>query len=1048
MSGIPCPECGNLMAPEDRFCSNCGAERRDAGVPGQKRRDMRVSREEMFAHLRSGETRPATILMADVTGFSALAANADPEWVFNLINQVLAELVECLVGHGAHIDNYVGDEVVALFGVPMAQERSAERALLAALSMQDRMKVLNEERHFGDIHLQIHTGINVGRVMVGPVGHGVHTDYTVIGDSVNVAKRLEDHAPPGEIYVSADVREAVGDGFSFEEIGNLTLPGIGRQVETFRVVGADQALLSQRATQYDREGFTPRRRELARLCEHAETVSESSSEMVSIVGPPGIGKSRFISDWRRSASAARFRSISTTCHACGAYFPLLPLADICARLTGVQLRGWPPLLVGDPAGVLDDMLISSEARERILQLLELVEAAPEEDLQELPQRLALALSELFASIAQDGPLCVIVEDVEWLDDASEAVLVELTDALPGGVLIILSARDPAPGWLGDVGIPRITVHRLPRSAMRRLVHEWTQPDRLPRTTVQAICNRADGHPHFARELVRSLRNTPRADSDDEVVLPESLQELFLSQLDRLDLPVRRVVQAASIVGEPLSLDILPVVLEDAGITDDAIRQTKENGLLSPGDAPDQFVYGRRLLFEVAYTTIPPRQRRRLHQRAADYLLRRMEEEQQALVHTAAHHAYMGYGDQRSIDLLLQSARVYKAKYSLREAIAAALRAIEVIASLRGEGDYQHQRVEALLLLSQCHEIRGEVDDAEASIAEAEILADECGDDELAAKVLTTSGTLSMMLGELDAAEDRYARALAIWQTLDNPTRTAHMAVGMGMCADQRGDRERALELFNQAAETAGAKDWVRAAAENNIGVIFLADGRYAEAEPHLIRGLDANQRDGDRRGVAQSRCSLGELYYRLGRLEDARRALQEAIAVAGQIEDTPCLALAQAWLHRLSYLSGEVPDADIPDSTGARLPPEADEALRLARADRIFSRGGEPEIRALLVQMLDRDAAAGNSRLELLALGLESALLRDDHEMVQQLSDAVGRAAKSATDIRLIGWAHRLLDLAAGLPLENLSAETDTHTCFDLRAQRLAESLRSVDESR
>ena len=174
----------------------------------------------MFAHLRSGETRPATILMSDVSGFTALSSNADPEWVFNLINQVLSELVECLVGHGAHIDKYVGDEVVALFGVPVAQERSAERALLAALVMQERIRALNDERRFGNVQLQIHTGINVGRVIVGPIGHGAHTDYTVIGESVNVAKRLEDAAPPGEIYISSEVRDAVGDGFIFEEVGH------------------------------------------------------------------------------------------------------------------------------------------------------------------------------------------------------------------------------------------------------------------------------------------------------------------------------------------------------------------------------------------------------------------------------------------------------------------------------------------------------------------------------------------------------------------------------------------------------------------------------------------------------------------------------------------------------------------------------------------------------------------------------------------------------------------------------------------------------------
>lgn len=202
------------------------------------RQTVRPSLDEMFAHLRSGEQRRAAILMTDISGFTALGEQAEPEWLFHLINQVFEELVECLVAHGAHIDKYVGDEIVALFGVPIAQERSAERAILAALAMRDRLGMLNEQARFGDVALDIHTGINVGRVMVGPVGHRAYAEYTVIGDTVNVAQRLAEEAPPGEIYVSRAVRDAVGDMFEFDTIGAVNLAGRRQEVEAFQVVGA------------------------------------------------------------------------------------------------------------------------------------------------------------------------------------------------------------------------------------------------------------------------------------------------------------------------------------------------------------------------------------------------------------------------------------------------------------------------------------------------------------------------------------------------------------------------------------------------------------------------------------------------------------------------------------------------------------------------------------------------------------------------------------------------------------------------------------------
>ena len=1029
-----------MMAPGDRFCSGCGTSLLTPDAPPV---EARVSREEMFAHLRSGETRPATILMSDVTGFSALSSNADPEWVFNLINQVLSELVECLVGHGAHIDNYVGDEVVALFGVPVAQEHSAERALLAGLAMQDRMRALNDERRFGDLQLQIHTGINVGRVMVGPIGHAAHSDYTVIGDSVNVAKRLEDSAPPGEIYISADVRDAVGDGFLFEDVGSLMFAGMERPVQTLRLVAADQALLSQRGPRTEEALGTARHQELAALAQLADAANEGAAAVASVVGPPGIGKSRLIDDWRQSASASSFRTISTTCHACGAYFPLLPLADITARLSGLQLRGWPPSVVGDAAEALEPIAISTSARDVLAQLLELVEHAPQHDLEQLPRRLAGALAEMLAALALDRPLCLIVEDVEWLDDASEAVLVELVGQLGGRVLLVLTARDPAPGWLDAAGVPGISVHRLSRPDMRGLIDEWAGDMRLPRTTVEAICNRADGHPYFARELVRSLRARPGEGSEDEAALPATLEELFLSQLDQLPLPTRRAVQAASILGEPLSLDILPAVLQERDVADEAVRQIVEAGLLKPGSTPDQFVFGPRLLFEVAYSTIPPTQRRSLHRSTADHLLVRIESGEEALVHTAAHHAFLGYADERAIDLLLRSATVYKAQYSLRQAIRAALRVIEIIASLSDAADHTRERLEALLLLAQCHEVIGNLDEAEAAIAEAEVLSEEHGNDELTASVLTTAGTLLLMQGDPDAAEKRYAEALALWQRLNSPTRAAHMAIGMGLCAGQRGECEEAMALFARAATTEGAEDWVRAAAENNLGVMLMELGRYEEAEPHLLRGLAANERDGDRRGVAQSRCSLGELYYRLARLEEAATALMEAAEVAEEAEDAPCLTLAQAWLNRVRCMLGQSKASEAKPPDAAQLPPDCAAAVKAARIDCVLADGDDDAVKDALTGLLTEDRPRGNWGVELLALGLESALVRGDGEATA-FTEALEGCIGDATDQRLLEYVCWLRTVGAGGPTVGSRPAGDAVTCFDLRKRRIATKLEEV----
>lgn len=206
-SGTPCPSCGQVVPSGNRFCGNCGtrlAETSDGATAAP------ASLDALFAHLSTGEQRPVTILMTDITGFSSLGERLHPEELYQLLNEVFSELVPILTLHGAHIDKFVGDEIMALFGAPLAMDRCAESAVLAALALRDRLDQMLAEGRFGDIRLRLHTGINLGLVMVGPLGSDQRLDYTVIGDAVNLAKRLEDEAEAGEIYISDAVRESAG----------------------------------------------------------------------------------------------------------------------------------------------------------------------------------------------------------------------------------------------------------------------------------------------------------------------------------------------------------------------------------------------------------------------------------------------------------------------------------------------------------------------------------------------------------------------------------------------------------------------------------------------------------------------------------------------------------------------------------------------------------------------------------------------------------------------------------------------------------------------
>lgn len=1045
-----CSSCGRIAGPEDRFCGSCGQPLTEAAAS----QVARPALDAVFAHLRSGEQRPATILMADLSGYSSLGENADPEWVFHLINEVFEELGECLISHGGHIDKFIGDEIMALFGVPVAQEKSVERAVRSALAMHERLSVLNCEGRFGDVNLGIHTGINVGPVMVGPVGHRARSDYTVIGDAVNIAKRLEEEASEGEIYVSRAVRDSVAELFEFADVGFVSVSGRQQQVEVFRLLGTRTPAARHRLFVRVDTPFIGRDNELRELSHHAEVALSEGLSCVCVAGEPGIGKSRVLADWIHSSEqASDFEVVAVSCYPFGQHFPLLPLIATVAQLAGLRVEGWPPRVAGDIEDAVARLPVDPKGKDSLVKLLRCWESPPDDAQTSWREMLRDGISGLLGGISRAKPLCLMLEDIHWMDEASNSVLAEvMLQAERWPMFVLVSAREPGDAWAADMlraHVIRLTP--LPMNAIEFLVQEWVKPITLPADTLRAICDRSQGHPYFAHELVHGLRHGGVADIESDANLPNTLQELFLAQLDHLSLPLRRLVMAASVVGEPLSGSLLEAAMGDESrMTSALIAEAVRQGHLRPGPDPGQFVFERRLLFESAYSAIPPSRRKDLHARIATHLTDRLRDLGDAAIHTAAHHAYLGYHDERALDLLLQSARQYRAQYANRQAIQVASRVLELVGSISHPEAYLHQRLEALLFLAQSYEILGDLGHAEGTILEAEILAEDCTNPELAAQISTAAATLHLMQGRWSEAREQFSRAKDVWAQIGNEFRVAHALLGMGMCDRQVGTRERALQLFADASERGAEALWVRAAALNNAGVMLLEEGRYADAECYFSQGLLANEEDGDRRGLAHCKASLGELYLRQGRSEQAKRWLQESVDEAESIDDAECQALASALLARVLALQKHLDEArrildQYEGVTQAANDPQVQPVVRLANFEvRRASGDWEGVLKDISAIQLDdeiaenlRSSPFANAVAETLCLGIEVALQHRQTPPVSLVATLQGIRGHIA-DIHLRQYADGLLSWLADRRVEPDSViSTETRDFWSNRFQRL-----------
>ncbi len=953
--------------------------------------------------------------MADIAGYSSLVEHADPEAVFHLLNDIFGELVETLIAHGAHIDKYVGDEIIALFGVPMAQEHSIERAVRAALAIQDRLQVLSQDGRFRGQILTLHIGIHVGPVMVGRLGHHARADYTVIGDTVNVAKRLEEMAPSGSIYVSQAVFETTRDLCDYLDIGPTLVKGRQQEIHVYQLRGMQAGLVAMDTGNSNAVAMQDRAEEFATLLRGAERALAGQLSCICLTGPAGIGKTRLIQEWRQSSRNRRFRTLSLHGHPYDEHYPGLPVVSLLARMLGLRIEGWPPRVNGDLAKALGVIDLLPADRETLRLYLQHMSAA---DIPGGYDAVCGSLITLLHALLKHTPICLILEDIQWLDETSRHVLPLVFSALQSRQLFVLmSAREPGQHW----AVEHLTADLIPLSPLSsmqisELITQWAAPATLPTEVIRQICERAQGHPYFAHELTNALRHT-RVDALEHAGLPHTLQELFLSQLDMLPLHMRRLVQAASVVGEPVIFPLIEAAIpQEIKLTPALVEEAFRLGLFRMGTTSGLMLFDRRLLFETAYSTIPPSHRQQLHARIAERLIEQLDSLGESAVPAAAYHAYQGFHDARALALLLRSAQQYRSEYANRQVIITANRMIEIISSLEDRDQYLLMRLEALLLTAQSYQVLGDLGHAEGTLGEAELLAEACEDRDLVARIALSTATLALMRNDAARARQEYQRAVDLWTVLGNTTRGAHAMLGMGMCALAEGDRDAAFSLFTGAADLGSDTLWIRAAALNNAGMLLMSEGRYREAVPYLTDGLHANETDGDRRGIAFSKASLGEAAFRLGRLDEAATWLRACIEDANAIEDMQCRSQSTILLARVlchQGIPGEargciatVPDGDMSIEISSQYHVAA---LELLLAEGIPD--DDTRLQALLCSACtdSHDVQCLNAHLEAYCIVLAAYLRWRGPDAASQWIAATRSACKRATDTVFLTQAETLI---------------------------------------
>jgi class 3 adenylate cyclase len=549
-----------------------------------------------------------TILFADVTGSTALGESLDPEDLRALMGRYYQHARRIIAEHGGTLEKFIGDAVMAIFGLPQAHSNDAERALAAALALRDAL--VSDTALAGRLALRL--GVNTGQVVATASGQDVtRGDFLVTGDAVNVAARLEQSAQPGEILVSARTATAAESSFIFGPPRQISVKGKSQPLAVY-------PLAAQRpARRLGRPPLIGRKRDLAMLALLADRALEGRRpQLVSIVAPAGIGKTRLLEEFLARLSAEEgWRAATARC---------LPY--------GQTLTYWPL------RGLLDELLGAPFSLERVTQVFAAGGYAPD-DAQRLASVVLTALGAeadgrqverealfnawrlLIEALAKLAPRVVVFEDLHWasesLLDLVEHVMQPRTEA---ALLIVATGRpellDRRPGWGGGRrSFTALALDPLSAADTRTLVGKLAK--RASETTRAQVAERSGGNPFFAIELARDLDGQNGAALEN---LPDTVQEAVQERLDALQPTERAVLQAAAVAGRAFRPTTLRATLAelDPATVEPALESLLARDLITPAES-GSYTFRHILIRDVAYNALPRAERIRLHTAVARWL---------------------------------------------------------------------------------------------------------------------------------------------------------------------------------------------------------------------------------------------------------------------------------------------------------------------------------------------------------------------------------------------------------------------------------------------
>ena len=945
---LRCPHCNKVLPVIAKFCNECGHN------IAESFEDPRVKYFEPQAYTpkflaekilttRSsieGERKLVTVLFADVANYTAMAEKLDPEEVHQIMDGCFQILMREIHKYEGTINQFIGDGVMAIFGAPVAHEDHAQCACYAALAIQKGLSEYHEElaREYG-IDFKMRIGLNSGPVVVGSIGNDLRMDYTAIGDTTNLAARMEREARPSSIFVSKNTHTITRDFFDFVPLGKLNIKGKEKPQEAFELISAAQektrfkALASRGLTK-----FTGRRNSMAALKYPFDKILSGSGQIVGITGEAGVGKSRFIMEFINQLPKVEYIYLEGRCLGYGESIIYMPILEILKTYFGINEED-------------GDSIIKGKVREKIEANRETLAGgiAPLEELltqktddesysalnpRQKRERTFESLRDLFITESQNTPLILVIEDVHWIDKTSE----EFLDYLVGWIaktrilLVLLYRPEYNHPWGSKSYYTKIGLTQLRAASSKQMVTALFEEGQAADDLKELIFNRSGGNPLFMEEFTRSLlesgsilKKGPKfvlSAKASDIFVPDTIQGIIAARMDRLDDSLKHTLQVASVIGREFTFQILQAIT--------GMREEIKSYLLNLQGL--EFVYEKSLfpeleyLFkhaltqEVAYSSLLQKRRREIHSEIGMAVEKLYDDRLEELYEILAYHYSKSGNIEKAYQYLKLSGEKAIKKFSNWEAFQFYKTAFNILEKMEDSLEKQKRKLAILHLMAIPMQLLAYPENSLHFLTMGEELAEQLGDVKNHALFLGGIGSYHAIRGgdpllgikyseesisEADKIQDIEimapisSRLCAFYIIAGEPLKTAALAPKVIKIIERQARQQDFFGLGNN----------VYTALNVYYGHSLGWLGDFEKGKLLCQKGLQFGEKIDTLTGLALAEFLFGYLYMHQGDGENVKVHFKECIKYCEQGEALIWLGLAWTGLGIGNFFANDIETA-------------------------------------------------------------------------------------------------------------------------------------------